>query len=111
MTLGAINNIIFFGHFKIRTLDATFFFVALCRVKKLYNYLCSFLAVFMNVNGLKRLFEDDFWDHPIIYFLGTVAAFRALRGLFLLMLSSTWDYWGGIEMKKPIIFIRAVWLL
>jgi len=67
---------------------------------------------FKDLKELKKIFEDGFFEHPIIYFLVYVASFRAVRGAVLILISASWDFYGeDITVFNPIIFIRAVWLL
>ena len=64
----------------------------------------------INLNDLKDM-KGFFLKHPIVYILALICQFRALRGLFLAVVSTSYDYYEGYEIIHPLVCIRGIWLL
>ena len=56
--------------------------------------------------------KNGFWDHPFIYFLGTLGFFRTIRGFFMVLFSASgWgEPYGEVTIDHPILFCRGIWL-
>ncbi len=55
---------------------------------------------------------ENGWKHPIINILNTLAVWRALRGLVLIVSTSNFPalFNEELEVYHPILFIRGFWL-
>jgi len=64
-----------------------------------------------SIENNKLNYKDDFWDYPIINFLGLLTAIRILRGLGVMQYAGAdlidQDY---TEIKHPLLFLRGWWL-